>query len=62
MEFLFYLWNTVGEVIHGFGLFFHIYNPNLTLRIVFTIGYLNLFAAGYFLLLLLVKRRIFLKD
>ena len=24
VEFLFYLWNTLGEVIHGYGLFFHL--------------------------------------
>ena len=60
VEFLFYLWNTVGEVIHGFGLFFHLQNSDLLLRTVFAIGYLNLFASGYFLLLLLLKRSDFL--
>ena len=61
MEFLFYLWNTVGEVIHGFGLFFHLSNPDLILRTVFAIGYLNLFASGYFLFLLVYKKRIFVR-
>ena len=28
VEFLFYLWNTLGEVIHGYGLFFHLNNPD----------------------------------
>src|SRR5579884_4097473 len=60
VEFLFYLWNTVGEVIHGYGLFFHLSNPDLLLKVVFAIGYVNLFASGYFLGLLLVKRALFL--
>jgi hypothetical protein len=60
VEFLFYLWNTVGEVVHGYGLFFHLQNPDMLLKIVFAIGYINLFAAGYFLGLLLVRRGDFL--
>ena len=60
VEFLFYLWNTVGEVVHGFGLFFHLQNPDLLLKAVFAIGYINLFASGYFLCLLLLKRGDFL--
>jgi hypothetical protein len=60
VEFLFYLWNTIGEVLHGYGLFFHLNNPDLLLRIVFAIGYINLFASGYFLCLLLLKRANFL--
>ena len=60
VEFLFYLWNTVGEVIHGYGLFYHLNNPDFLLKAVFAIGYVNLFASGYFLGLLLVKRSHFL--
>ena len=60
VEFLFYVWNTLGEVIHGYGLFFHLNNPDLLLRVVFAIGYVNLFASGYFLGLLLLKRARFL--
>jgi len=60
VEFLFYLWNTIGAVIHGYGLFFQLTNPDLLLRAVFTIGYVNLFASGYFLGLLLLKRESFL--
>jgi hypothetical protein len=60
VEFLFYLWNTIGEVVHGYGLFFHLQNPDLLLRAVFAIGYINLFASGYFLCLLLLKRGDFL--
>ncbi len=62
VEFLFYLWNTLGEVIHGYGLFFHLNNPDLLLRAVFAIGYVNLFASGYFLGLLLLKRAHFLDS
>ncbi len=57
LEFMFYLGNLIGEVIHGYGLFFHLANPDPILRAVFAIGYLNFFAAGYFLFLLLRKRR-----
>ncbi|HEU0000808.1 MAG TPA: hypothetical protein VFQ36_07920 [Ktedonobacteraceae bacterium] len=60
VEFLFYLWNTIGEVVHGYGLFFHLQNPDLLLKTVFAIGYINLFASGYFLCLLLWKRTDFL--
>ena len=60
VEFLFYLWNTLGEVMHGYGFFFHLNNPDLLLRVVFAIGYVNLFASGYFLALLLLKRSRFL--
>ncbi len=62
VEFLFYLWNTVGEVVHGYGLFFHLQNPDLLLKIVFAIGYINLFAAGYFICLLLLRRDDFLDS
>ena len=60
VEFLFYLWNTIGEVIHGYGLFFHLNNPDPLLKAVFAIGYVNLFVSGYFLGLLLFKRVHFL--
>ena len=46
--------------MHGFGLFFHLQSPDMLLKIVFAIGYINLFAAGYFLGLLLVRRGDFL--
>ena len=38
VEFLFYLWNTIGAVFHGYGFFFRLTNPDLLLRAVFTIG------------------------
>ncbi len=60
VEFLFYLWNTIGEVVHGYGLFFHLADPDMLLKIVFAVGYVNLFAFGYFLALLLWKRKSFL--
>jgi hypothetical protein len=62
MEFLFYLWNAIGSFRHGFGLFLQLYNHDLTLRIVFAIGYLNLFASGYFLCFLLYKKDVFIKK
>src|SRR5256886_2106291 len=62
VEFLFYVWNTLGEVIHGYGFFYHLANPDLILRGVFAIGYVNLFVSGYFLCLLLLKRSTFLDS
>ena len=49
IEFLFYLSNVLVEVIYGAGLLYYLNNPNLLLRVVFAIGYLNLLASGYFL-------------
>ena len=62
VEFLFYVWNTLGGVIHGYGFFYHLANPDLILRGVFVIGYVNLFVSGYFLCLLLFKRTAFLDS
>ncbi len=62
VEFLFYVWNTLGAVIHGYGFFYHLANPDLILRAVFAIGYVNLFVSGYFLCLLLLKRATFLDS
>lgn len=56
LEFFFYLLNGIGSVLHGFGFFFQLANPDPLLRVVFAIGYLNLFASGYFLFLLLFKK------
>lgn len=62
IEFLFYLSNMVFSLINGYGLFFQLYNPNLILKAVFAIGYLNLFASGYFLFLFLFKKRALVKN
>ena len=62
VEFLFYVWNTLGGVFHGYSFFYHLANPDLILRAVFAIGYVNLFASGYFLCLLLLKRSTFLDS
>lgn len=62
VEFLFYLWNTLGEVLHGYGLFFHLTDPDLLLKAIFAVGYINLFASGYFLFLLFLKRTHFLQP
>ncbi len=58
LEFAFYLWNFVGTLIHGYPLFFQLNNPDIILRIVYSIGYINLFASGYFLFLLLNKKNL----
>ena len=60
-EFLFYLFNVVGGAIHGYGLFFHIFDTNIILKVVFIIGYVNFFASGYFLIYLFVNRKIILQ-
>lgn len=57
VEFLFYLYNTVGEVVHGYGLFFHIWNPDHLLAVVFAIGYFNFLADAYFLFYLVANKR-----
>src|SRR5207245_40045 len=62
VEFLFYVWNALGAVIHGYGFLYHLANPDLILRGVFAIGYVNLFVSGYFLCLLLLKRSTFLDS
>ena len=61
MEFIFYLWNLIGQVSNGFGLFFHLRELDPVLWLVFLIGYLNLFASGYFLLLLFKNRQTWLR-
>ncbi len=59
VEFLFYLFGEVQSLLRGYGLFFQIHNPDIVLRIIYSIGYLNLFASGYFLYLLLWRRNAF---
>ncbi len=59
VEFLFYLLNVINSTAHGFGPFFQVRNPDIVLRIIYSIGYVNLFASGYFLLLLLQHRDFF---
>lgn len=56
MDFGFYLWNLLGGVLHGYGWFFHLAEPDPILWAVFAVGYLNFFAAGYFLILLVQRR------
>jgi hypothetical protein len=58
-EFLFYLLGLVESTIRGYGLFFQVHNPDIMLRIIYSIGYMNLFAAGYFIILLLTHRDTF---
>ncbi len=59
VEFLFYTGGVIGSIIHGYGLFFQMSNPDLLLRLIFSIGYVNLLASGYFLFLLVRYRRYF---
>ncbi len=57
LEFLFYLWNFIGGIVHGFGWFYHLNEQDPILWAVFAIGYLSFFASGYFLALLIHNRR-----
>ncbi len=59
VEFLFYLFGSITSIIHGYGPFFLVFNPDPVLAIIFSIGYLNLFASGYFLVLLFRHRDFF---
>ncbi len=59
LEFFFYLWNIVGGVVHGYGLFFHLADRDPILWAVNAVGYLSFLAAGYFLVLMLAKRQEF---
>ena len=60
LEFLFYLWNIVGNGLRqGYGWFFHLREPDPVLWIIFAIGYLSFFASGYFLFLLFYRRKNF---
>jgi hypothetical protein len=56
LEFFFYLWNIAGGVLHGFGWFFNLSEPDPILRAIFAIGYLSFLACGYFMALLLFNR------
>jgi hypothetical protein len=59
VEFLFYLFGLIQSLVRGFPPFFQTQNPDVVLRIIFSIGYMNLFASGYFILLLLLYRPLF---
>lgn len=61
MEFLFYFFNEISGLIHGYGITYHVMHDDPLLKIVFLIGFLNLFASGYFLFLLIYKKSAFLK-
>jgi hypothetical protein len=60
VEFLFYFWGAILSALRGLGFFPQIYNPDLWLRIIYSIGYMNLFASGYFLFLLIFRKANFL--
>ncbi len=59
VEFLFYLGGAISSTLRGRGPFPLVYNPDFVLKIIYSIGYLNLFASGYFLVLLLLHRDFF---
>ncbi len=53
VEFLFYLFGLITSTLHGFAPFFQVRNPDVVLRVIYSIGYMNLFASGYFIWLLI---------
>jgi hypothetical protein len=53
----FYLYNTVGSILHGYPPFFHLADPDPILWSVFAIGYLNMLAGLVFIAMLLLARR-----
>jgi hypothetical protein len=55
-EFAFYLFGLIQSAAHGYPPFFQAGNPDVVLRVIYSIGYMNLFASGCFLLLLLWRR------
>jgi len=62
MEFLFYFLSMVHSMMNGFEPFHQVENHDLLLRIVYGIGYLNLFASGYLLVLLFLNRSKFIPE
>ncbi len=59
VEFLFYLFGLITSTLHGYAPFFQVRNPDVVLRVIYSIGYMNLFASGYFLWLLVRYRPLF---
>ncbi len=57
IEFLFYLENFIGSLIHGFPPFYHLANPDPVLFTAFLMGYINFLASGYYLYYLLKNRK-----
>lgn len=56
-DFGFYLYNLIGGWVHGYGLFFHLFNfSDPILWTAFLIGYVNFFAAGYLIVHLIRNR------
>lgn len=60
VEFLFYLQTQLSQFLVSHQLFLHVYRPDgVLLFMVFGIGYVNFFAAAYFICYLLARRRAF---
>lgn len=53
----FYLYNTIGGMLHGYSPFFQLGNPDPILWSVFAIGYLNMLAGLVFIATFLLARR-----
>lgn len=63
VEFLFYLSTQVTQVASGKGILLHVLHPDdVTLFIVFGLGYINFIAAGYFVYHLSCHKDAFVKK
>lgn len=52
----FYLYNAIGQSLHGYSPFFHLTNPDPILWAVFAIGYLNMIAGIVFIAAMIFGR------
>ena len=52
----FYVVNTYGLLIHGYGLLWHFQRHDLPVRMVFAVGYLNMFVGALAVIALLIHR------
>jgi hypothetical protein len=50
----FYVANTYGLLVHGYGLLWHLQHHDLPVRIVFAVGYLNMIVGAVALIALLI--------
>ncbi len=50
----FYVANTYGQLVHGYSLLWHFQRHDLPVRIVFAVGYLNMFVGAVAIIALLI--------
>ena len=62
IEFIFYAGEFIISLFQGYTPFFQLLNHDWILKVVFAIGYINIFVPGYFLFLLLSKKNEFVPN